>query len=374
MIRAQADTAPGASAKDPHTEFKRMLQLSRLCLDGEEMTDDQRDALCNMGEGLGLSGGEAEDLIDEYLDEVAELGPGAAPQAPMKTARAPAKPKPTVAAARPVATVTVAAPSKEPVINTSAIARTQEKLKYPSFANSIGVEMLLVTSGSFTMGSDLPDAAAIERPITPVTIGCFYMAQFPITNSQFEQFDKSHVAKRAPWADGQHPVVYVSSREAEKFCQWLSSKEGRTYRLPTEAEWEFAARGMEGRIYPWGENLDAGHYANFADRRTTFPWRDPVLDDGYPETSPVGAFPRGASPFGIEDMAGNVFEWCLDFFETYPGKLRVNRRGPTQGQRRIYRGGSWKSKAGSLRATARHFNMPDYSSNDVGFRIVCECE
>jgi formylglycine-generating enzyme required for sulfatase activity len=326
-----------------------------------------------MGEGLGLTGGQAEDLIDEYLEEVSDGG-GALPPTPVKTVAAPAKPKTVVIAPRPAAAAPATPKTKDPVINTSPIARTQEKMKYPSFANSLGIEMLLVTSGSFNMGSEQPEAAPHERPITPVTIGCFYMAQFPVINSQYEQFDKSHLAKRAPWADAQHPVVYVSSKEAEKFCQWLSAKEGRTYRLPTEAEWEFAARGMEGRTYPWGEAFDAGHYANFADRRTSFPWRDPVIDDGYAETSPVGAFPRGASPFGIEDMAGNVFEWCLDYFENYPGKPRVNRRGPTQGQRRIYRGGSWKSKAASLRASARHFNMPDYSSNDVGFRIVCECE
>jgi formylglycine-generating enzyme required for sulfatase activity len=373
-VVAKAQPIVPSAGGDPESEFRRMLRLSRLSLDGEEMTDDQRDALCNMGEGLGLSGGQAEDLIDEYLDEVSDGGGGAAPQTPVKTARPPVKPKTVVIAPHAAAPAPAAPKTKDPVINTSPIARTQEKMKYPSFANSLGIEMLLVTSGSFSMGSEQPEAAPHERPITPVTIGCFYMAQFPVTNSQYEQFDKSHAAKRAPWADGQHPVVYVSSKEAEKFCQWLSTKDGRTYRLPTEAEWEFAARGMEGRTYPWGETFDAGHYANFADRRTSFPWRDPVMDDGYAETSPVGAFPRGASPFGIEDMAGNVFEWCLDYFENYPGKPRVNRRGPTQGQRRIYRGGSWKSKAGSLRASARHFNMPDYSSNDVGFRIVCECE
>jgi formylglycine-generating enzyme required for sulfatase activity len=169
-------------------------------------------------------------------------------------------------------------------------------------------------------------------------------------------------------------VVYVNSREAEKFCQWLSSKEGKKYRLPTEAEWEYAARGGEGRVFPWGERLDGGQYANFADKRTNFAWRDPVLDDGFAETAPVGSYPRGASPFGIEDMAGNVFEWCLDFFENYKGKDRTNPRGPAAGSKRIYRGGSWKSRASNLRTTARNFNLPDYSSNDVGFRIVCECE
>jgi formylglycine-generating enzyme required for sulfatase activity len=169
-------------------------------------------------------------------------------------------------------------------------------------------------------------------------------------------------------------VIYVSSPQAEKFCQWLTQKEGRKYRLPTEAEWEYAARGLEGYAYPWGDELNAGFYANFADSNTTFPWRDPGINDGFAETAPVGSYPRGASPFGIEDLSGNVFEWCLDCFEPYRGKDIVNRRGPTNGTQRIYRGGSWRSKASSLRASARHFNMPNYASSDVGFRLVCEVD
>jgi formylglycine-generating enzyme required for sulfatase activity len=289
------------------------------------------------------------------------------PVARPQPAKAPgAAAKNNVAAAHPAA--------RETVINVSPLGRAQEKAKYPNFTNSIGAEMLLVTSGAFSMGSDRPDATPQEQPVTRITLGCFYMAQFPITNAQYEMFDASHKAKRAPWADDHHPVIYVSSVDAEKFCHWLSTREGKKYRLPTEAEWEFAARGPEGRAYPWGDQMDAGHYANFADARTNFAWREVRIDDGFAETSPIGAFPRGASHFGMEEMAGNVFEWCLDYFENYKGKPRVNPRGPTQGARRIYRGGSWKSRVTSLRASARHFNVPEYSSNDVGFRIICECE
>jgi formylglycine-generating enzyme required for sulfatase activity len=199
------------------------------------------------------------------------------------------------------------------------------------------------------------------------------MARFPVTNAQYERFDPSHRAKRAPWADDRHPVVYVSSRDAEKFCAWLSTQEGRKYRLPTEAEWEFAARGTDERLFPWGDTFGAGHFANFADKRTSFAWRDATIDDGFAESSPVGAYPRGVSPFGLEDLAGNVFEWCLDYFEAYRGKEKVNPRGPVNGAKRVYRGGSWKSRVGSLRTTARNSNVPEYSSNDVGFRVVCEC-
>ena len=261
-----------------------------------------------------------------------------------------------------------------PEINTSPVARILERTKFPNFTNEIGQEMLLVTSGEFIMGSEAPEAAPHEQPALRTTIGCFYMARFPVTNAQYEEFDPSHVNRRAPWADDLHPVVYVNSKDAIAFCEWLSAREGRKYRLPTEAEWEYAARGTDSRIFPWGPKLDAGHLANFADSRTNFAWRDPRIDDGWAETSPVGMYPRGASPFGIEDLAGNVFEWCLDFFDKYRTHNRVNPKGPLGGSKRNYRGGSWKSRAGTLRASARAYNVPEYLSNDVGFRIICESE
>jgi formylglycine-generating enzyme required for sulfatase activity len=369
----------------PEEEFRRMLRLSKLCIEGDDMTDDQRDAMCNMGESLGLTGGDAEDLIDEYLEECANT-PTAAPVAKV-VARPPAPISRASPAAAPAKAAVAAksapaprpSPAPQPVvgkssaINVSPIARAGERLKYPAFKNGLGAEMLLVTSGQFAMGSDGAEAGPNEQPITPTTIGCFFMARYPVTNAQYEQFDPAHLSKRAPWADGAHPVVYVTSRDAERFCQWLSSREGRKYRLPTEAEWEYAARGTDGLNYPWGPRLESGIVANFADRRSSFAWREPGIDDGFAESAPVGSFPRGASPFGIEELSGNVFEWCLDFFEAYRGKPRTNPRGPSTGAQRIYRGGSWKSRAASLRASARQFNNPDYFSNDVGFRVVCEC-
>lgn len=363
---------------DPFSEFRRLMRMSRLCLEGEDMTDDQRDAMCNLGESLGLTGGQAEDLIDEYLEEVSGLPISAPNLSPTRGAAAvatapkpamPQRPAPLPAAKKPEPAVA----TKAPVLLPSPLGRAQERVKFPNFTNAGGMEMQLVTSGVFVMGSNAREAQPNEQPLTKVTITCLYVARFPVTNAQFELFDPAHKNKRAPWADGNHPVVYVSSRDAEKFCQWLSAKDGRKYRLPTEAEWEYAARGLDGRTFPWGERLDNGLYANFADAKTTFAWRDQTIDDGFAETSPVGSFPKGASPFGIEDLAGNVFEWCLDCFENYKGKDRVDPRGMTQGAKRNYRGGSWKSRSVSLRTTARAFNQPDYLSNDVGFRVVCEC-
>jgi formylglycine-generating enzyme required for sulfatase activity len=327
--------------------------------------------MCNMGESLGLTGGQAEDLIDEYLEEASGMPP--IPDAKPAPLRA-AVPAPAPKAIAPK--LPVPAPPKPaeraPSVVLTPLARVAERQRNPNFANSLGMEMLLVPSGAFEMGSDSPDAGPQEGPVSRTIVGCFLMARHPVTTAQYEMFDPVHRANRAPWADGNHPVIHVSSRDAEEFCKWLSAKEGRKYRLPTEAEWEYAARGTDGRPYPWGGRFDGGKLANFADARTSFPWRDPQIDDGFAESSPVGSFPLGTAPFGMEDMAGNVFEWCLDFFEPYKGRERVNPRGPASGAKRVYRGGSWKSRAMSLRTTARNFNQPDYRSNDVGFRIVCE--
>lgn len=379
LSSGQVGGAAETGERDPFSEFRRLLRMSRLCLEGEEMTDDQRDAMCNLGESLGLTGGQAEDLIDEYLDGVA--GMPAAPLSPAAVAR-PARPvaaAPVVAprsapapAAGPKAGST-AAPARREMPNITPLIRAQEKEKYPNFTNVLGVELYLVTSGTFRIGSNAHDAQPNEQPVTNVAISRFYMARFPITNAQYERFDPSHAAKRAPWADDNHPVVYVNAVEAERFCEWLSRMEGRRYRLPTEAEWEYAARGLDGRTFPWGEYLDAGHLANFADACSTFAWREMRINDGWAQSSPVGSFPKGASSFGIEELSGNVHEWCLDFFEPYKGKDVQNPRSMRNNQKRIHRGGSWKSRIASLRACARHFNSQDYSSNDVGFRIVCDC-
>ena len=121
-------------------------------------------------------------------------------------------------------------------------------------------------------------------------------------------------------------------------------------------------------------NQEGRGVANFADASTTFPWRDPAINDGYPVTSPVGAFPRGASFFALEDMAGNVWEWCLDFYEELAGTRKVNPRGLASGPKRVYRGVSWKTRFTNLRASARASNAPNFSCNDLGFRIVCDVE
>jgi formylglycine-generating enzyme required for sulfatase activity len=356
--RAGPESIEGAAA-DPKTEFMRMLRLSGL--DSVSMTDDQRDAFINVAENSGIDAGEAEDIVDEYLEELDQNE---------FAASVPAKPAPIVLSAK-----SATKPEEQPSVpKAPQMSEEEERRRFSNFTNSIDAQMFLIPSGEFLMGSNASEAPPNETPQFRVTMTRFFMSRFPVTNEQYEQFDPLHTRKRATSAGGQHPVVYVSSVEAIKFCQWLTSRERRKYRLPTEAEWEYAARGNDGRVFPWGNASRRGDLANFADKNTVFAWSDREIDDGYPESSPVGAFPRGASPFGIEDMAGNVWEWCSDYFEPYKALPKVNPHGPPHGARRVYRGGSWKSRFASLRATTRNANAPNYSCNDLGFRIVCECQ
>ena len=371
----------------PADEFRRMLQLSGL--DEDSMSDDRRDTFIDMAENLGLEPGAAEDMVDDYLDSIAngatvakrppstQTIPPSVPTAPLRTAV-----KTTVirASPGPVAKPAVGTPRTTPQIagRATTAAETlppeEERRLNPDFVNGAGMKMLFIPSATFQLGNGAPDAPSNEQPGSRVSLSRYFISRFPVTNAEFEKFSAAHSTRRGAWADDQHPVIYVSALDAAKFCQWLSTRDRRRYRLPTEAEWEYAAKGDDERLFPWGNETGRGDVANFADANTTFAWRDESIDDGFAETAPVGSYPRGASPFGVEDLAGNVWEWCGDFYGEYKTGAKVNPRGPANGSQRVYRGGSWKSRFANLRTTARSFNLPTYASNDVGFRIVCECD
>jgi formylglycine-generating enzyme len=349
-------------------EFHRILSLASI--DMADATRHVRQIFVTIAENLGIHLERAEHLLDEYLDHQEARVNAVAP--PTQSAAIPiATAKAAVAkAARPVAAPVIPKPNAPPI--RIQVPQAKSEPSAPQFTNPLGMPMVLIPGGEFIMGSDAPDAAPNEQPLTPVTLSEFYMARFPVTNAQYEQFDAKHRQKRGKGADDDHPVVYVTSYDAVRYCEWLSQKDGRTYRLPTEAEWEYAARGGDSRRYPWGDAERRGDLANFADATTNFAWRDPLIHDGYAETSPVGAFPRGISPFGVYDMAGNVWEWCLDFYQPLAGSPKRNPRGLGSGPTRLYRGGSWKSRFTNLRASTRGSNAPKYASNDVGFRVVCD--
>jgi hypothetical protein len=220
-----------------------------------------------------------------------------------------------------------------------------------------------VPAGEFSMGSN---ARTSEKPIHTVDLDAFEIAKYPVTNCQYACFVAA-TDHRAPkhWGGATppeglrtHPVVYVSWEDAAAFCAWLGEQENATIRLPTEAEWEKAARGTEGREYPWEGPFDK-----------TLCNMD---ETGIEGTSPVGIFPAGESPYEVAEMAGNVWEWVNDRYDKkyYSISPAKNPQGPAKGERRVLRGGSWGSDGNDVRSANRDDDDPDYWGVNVGFRCV----
>ena len=255
---------------------------------------------------------------------------------------------------------------------------------------------MYVPEGDFEMGSADSDAFDDEKPPHMVFLDAFWIDQTEITNEMFANFvketnyqtdaergGKAYLFANGKWVqtDGaswqhpqgpksnlngleHHPVVQVSWNDATAYCKWA----GR--RLPSEAEWEKAARGTDGRKYPWGNQAPTGELVNFCDANCARDWADSSVDDGYALTAPVGNYPNGASPYGALDMAGNVWEWVNDWEWSYPDSAQTDPRGGADGQRRIGRGGSFGTLGLGVRSASRFFSPPDAHSPDVGGRIV----
>ena len=222
-----------------------------------------------------------------------------------------------------------------------------------------------------------------EGPVHEVCIDGFWMSKTVVTNAQFRQFYKDHdstnYAGHSLNGESQ-PAVFVSWQDANNFTQWLTGQNGGQYnfRLPTEAEWEYACRaGTESSRY-WGEDSSrACIYENVADytAEKQLGIKSPhECDDGYAATAPVGTFQPNA--FGLYDMLGNVLEWCSDVYgvDSY---VRHDRNNPqntdeSMGQSRVIRGGCWHGSASSTRCAIRRSGLPDGMDNDLGFRIVRE--
>ncbi len=222
-----------------------------------------------------------------------------------------------------------------------------------------GAEMVRVAGGAFKMGSS--DGQSDERPVHAVTLRPFAMYRFEVTNEQFTAFCKATGHRRPAFAENaklngpKQPVVGVSWEDAAAYARWAGA------RLPTEAEWEYAARGVQGRKYPWGNDRPASNQAHF-DQNTS--------NDG---TAVVGTYPRGASPFGCQDLAGNAWEWVADWYgyDYYAHSPADNPKGPETGARRVLRGGSWGFPS-ELSATFRQYERPDYFGLWTGFRCVVD--
>jgi formylglycine-generating enzyme required for sulfatase activity len=217
------------------------------------------------------------------------------------------------------------------------------------------VKTSLIPAQSFLMGSE--DGRDDERPVHRVWVDAFAIGVTQVTNRQYAEFVQAtgHPRPPASFPDPDQPVVAVSWFDAVAFCNWLSDVERRRIRLPSEAEWECAARGgMEGMRYPWGDEI-------------------PLQDDA-DGPHPVG---RGESnPYGLYDLCENVHEWCsdwyaADFYRTSPER---NPRGPESGTRRASRGGSWRHQIKVSRCAARSSIPPEFQYADYGFRIACDGE
>ncbi len=210
-----------------------------------------------------------------------------------------------------------------------------------------------VPPGSFMMGSD--DGSDSEKPVHRVQLDGFWLGKHQVTNAQYRAFcDATGRAFPAKSDQGDdHPVVWVNYHDAQAYC------EHHALGLPTEAQWEYAARGLENRVYPWGDEWAPENLC----------WSKNKGPGG--ETFPVGSFPAGASWCGALDMAGNVWDWCEDWFarDYYQVSPELNPRGPESGTARVVRGGSWNYvNPGDLRAAYRGGNYPSYRVVYYGFR------
>ncbi len=238
-----------------------------------------------------------------------------------------------------------------------------------SSRQSFEPELVLIPAGEFLMGNDpQKDVLFVASGVQPqhrLYLPDYIIAKTPVTNVQYAAFVEA-VGRKPPehWKDGKlppdkehHPVVNVSWHAAMAYCQWLADVTDKPYRLPSEAEWEKAARGTDGRIYPWGNEWDAK--------------RCNTKEGGKDDTTPVGAYPLGASPYGLLDMTGNVWEWTLSLFGFYPYHSDDGREDPRAEGNRVVRGGAWCADCWSAYVFSRvYYTPPEYFGSAVGFRVA----
>jgi formylglycine-generating enzyme required for sulfatase activity len=219
-----------------------------------------------------------------------------------------------------------------------------------------GMLMVFVPKGTFIMGSESGESD--EQPAHEVYLDAFWIDQTEITYTMYARFDPSKYSSQ--------PVQNVTWQQAQAYCAWAGS------RLPSEAEWEKAARGTDERTYPWGDQPPAADLVNFADLRTRLSWADVSVDDGYSEVAPVGEYPAGASPYGALDMAGNAAEWVNDWYAEnyYAFSPQANPPGPEDGMFRVLRGGSYYTTAAGVRTTERSWYLDETSTDYIGFRCA----
>ncbi|MCG6553085.1 MAG: formylglycine-generating enzyme family protein [Candidatus Magnetominusculus sp. LBB02] len=240
-----------------------------------------------------------------------------------------------------------------------------------------GMEFAAVKGGCFQMGDSVGDGDPNERPVHEVCVSDFSMGKYEVTNQQFKKFRPSHDSGKFEGVslnENNQPVVNVSWEDAVEYAKWLSSKTGRTYRLPTEAEWEYAARAGSSSAYYWGNDAsEACKYANVSDAaaQKKYPkWRSFNCDDGHLVAAPVGSFRPNA--FGLYDMLGNAWEWVEDVYnaEAYSKLPKNNPVFEGSGEYRVERGGGWSNGPMGVRSSHRVGLTPTFGHRSLGFRLV----
>lgn len=244
-------------------------------------------------------------------------------------------------------------------------AEVEEKREPASGSKSLrekdGMDILYVPGGSFEMGST---ELTYAKPVRTVDVDGFYIDKYEVTNGQYRrcvsegacQFGGANTSNtRERYYDNpvytNHPVINLNWYEARDYCKWVGGD------LPTEAQWEKAARGTDGRRYPWGDFEPNKSKANY--------------NQNEGDTMPVGSYSQNVSPYGAMDMAGNVWEWTLDWYaDSYSPDDTDNPTGPTAGQFRTIRGGCWYYEATFIRSAHRSKHNPLYRYYNVGFRCV----
>jgi formylglycine-generating enzyme required for sulfatase activity len=244
------------------------------------------------------------------------------------------------------------------------------------------VDLLLDLCRQFVSGCNR-DSLEDQLPQRTISLDSFYIDAFEVTNAQYakcveagscrEPEDHTSLDVEDYYSNpayNDHPVVRIDWFDAKTYCEWVEK------RLPTEAEWEKAARGIDGRMYPWGNQEPDATRLNYCDARCWQYFRDQSVDDGYADTSPVGTYPMGVSPYSVYDMSGNVWEWVADWYgsDYYLSGLASNPTGPSQGSERVIRGGSFENSRHVTSATYRSHAAPDIRTYPLGFRCAASAQ
>lgn len=263
------------------------------------------------------------------------------------------------------------------VVEAADMSATKNGTLTETIKGKDGAPMVLIPAGAFLMGSN--DGLPNERPEHMVTLKAYYIDQYEITAGRYQKFVESAQRNVPPTSDdeaaqalGDVPAVGMSWTDAAGYCKWA----GR--RLPTEAEWEKAARGTDGRRYPWGHMQPFVDIANYnrgmwvSEAVTLVP-----VNSGLEGMSVRhGLKEGGKSPYGLFHMAGNAAEWVADWYdrEYYQKTTETNPTGPSSGEKRVIRGGSWADLPSALRVTSRFSAEPDYEDRTIGFRCAMDVD